>query len=55
MRAGLMPGEDSMTLPSVEDVAEKIVTLALPSVTDTGKLFDFPSGKLFSYRRPIDA
>ena len=46
MRAAIMPGEDPMTLPPVEDVAEKIVALALPSVTETGKLYDFRSGKL---------
>jgi NAD(P)-dependent dehydrogenase (short-subunit alcohol dehydrogenase family) len=55
MRAAVMPGEDPMTLPSAEEVAEMIVTLALPSVTETGKLYDFRFGKLFSYRLPTDA
>jgi len=55
MRAAIMPGEDPMTLPSVEDVADKIVALALPSVTDTGKLYDFRIGKLISYRLPTEA
>ncbi len=55
MRAAVMPGEDPMTLPSAEDVAEKIVALALPSVTASGKLYDFRFGKLFSYRLPTDA
>jgi NAD(P)-dependent dehydrogenase (short-subunit alcohol dehydrogenase family) len=55
MRAAVMPGEDPMTLPSAEEVAEKIVALALPSVTETGKLYDFRFGKLFSYRLPTDA
>jgi NAD(P)-dependent dehydrogenase (short-subunit alcohol dehydrogenase family) len=55
LRAAAMPGEDPMTLPSAEEVAEKIVALALPSVTETGKLYDFRFGKLFSYRLPTDA
>jgi NAD(P)-dependent dehydrogenase (short-subunit alcohol dehydrogenase family) len=54
MRAAIMPGEDPMTLPPVEDVAEKIVALALPSVTETGKLYDFRAGKMFSYKLPTE-
>jgi NAD(P)-dependent dehydrogenase (short-subunit alcohol dehydrogenase family) len=55
MRAAMMPGEDPMTLPSAEQVAEKIVALALPSVTESGKLYDFRFGRTFSYRLPTDA
>src|SRR5215471_16486476 len=55
LRAAVMPGEDPMTLPPVEDVAEKIVALTLPSMTETGKLFDFRFGKLYSYRLPTEA
>ena len=55
LRAAVMPGEDPMTLPSAEEVAEKIVALALPSFTESGKLYDFRFGKLFSYRLPTDA
>jgi NAD(P)-dependent dehydrogenase (short-subunit alcohol dehydrogenase family) len=55
MRAAVMPGEDPMTLPSVEDVADKIVALALPNVTETGKLYDFRFGRLISYRLPTEA
>jgi NAD(P)-dependent dehydrogenase (short-subunit alcohol dehydrogenase family) len=54
MRAAIMPGEDPMTLPSVEDVADKIVALTLPSVTETGKLYDFRFGRLISYRLPTE-
>jgi NAD(P)-dependent dehydrogenase (short-subunit alcohol dehydrogenase family) len=54
MRAAIMPGEDPMTLPPVEDVADKIVALALPSMTETGKLYDFRFGKLISYRLPTE-
>jgi NAD(P)-dependent dehydrogenase (short-subunit alcohol dehydrogenase family) len=55
MRAAVMPGEDPMTLPSADEVAEKIVALALPGVTDSGKLYDFRFGRLFSYRLPTEA
>jgi NAD(P)-dependent dehydrogenase (short-subunit alcohol dehydrogenase family) len=55
LRAAVMPGEDPMTLPSADEVAEKIVALALPSFTESGKLYDFRFGKLFSYRLPTDA
>jgi NAD(P)-dependent dehydrogenase (short-subunit alcohol dehydrogenase family) len=52
MRAEVMPGEDPMTLPSPEEVAEKIVPLCLPEFTETGRLYDFPSRRLMSFRRP---
>jgi NAD(P)-dependent dehydrogenase (short-subunit alcohol dehydrogenase family) len=54
LRAAVMPGEDPMTLPSVEEVADKIVPLTLPSMRETGKLYDFRLGKLFSYRLPTE-
>jgi NAD(P)-dependent dehydrogenase (short-subunit alcohol dehydrogenase family) len=41
MRAAAMPGEDPTTLKTAEAVAEKIVALCLPDITETGKLFDF--------------
>ena len=49
MRAQVMPGEDPMTLPTAEEVAEKIVALCLPSFSETGKLYDFPAGKLLEF------
>jgi NAD(P)-dependent dehydrogenase (short-subunit alcohol dehydrogenase family) len=52
MRALAMPGEDPMTLPTPEQVAEKILDLCLPSFTATGKLYDFPAGKLLEFVRP---
>ena len=55
LRAAVMPGEDPMTLPSADEVAEKIVALALPGFTESGKLYDFRFGRLFSYRLPTDA
>jgi NAD(P)-dependent dehydrogenase (short-subunit alcohol dehydrogenase family) len=52
MRAAIMPGEDPMTLPTPEEVAEKIVELCLPDVTATGKLYDFPVRKLLDFPPP---
>jgi NAD(P)-dependent dehydrogenase (short-subunit alcohol dehydrogenase family) len=52
MRAQVMPGEDPATLPPPEAVAEKILELCLPSFTETGKLYDFPSRRLKSFRAP---
>jgi NAD(P)-dependent dehydrogenase (short-subunit alcohol dehydrogenase family) len=52
MRAAVMPGEDPMTLPTPEEVAEKIVELCLPGVTATGQLYDFPARKLLSFIPP---
>jgi NAD(P)-dependent dehydrogenase (short-subunit alcohol dehydrogenase family) len=52
MRAHVMPGEDPMTLPTPEDVAAKILPLCLPSCGETGKLYDFPSGKFLEFKPP---
>jgi NAD(P)-dependent dehydrogenase (short-subunit alcohol dehydrogenase family) len=52
MRAMAMPGEDPMKLPTPEDVVERLLDLCLPSFNETGKLYDFPSGKLLEFRRP---
>jgi NAD(P)-dependent dehydrogenase (short-subunit alcohol dehydrogenase family) len=52
MRAHVMPGEDPMTLPTPEDVAAKILPLCLPSCGETGKLYDFPSGKILEFKPP---
>jgi len=52
MRAGIMPGEDPMTLPTPEEVAEKIFDLCLPNFSETGKLYDFRAGKLLEFAPP---
>lgn len=52
MRAAVMPGEDPMTLPPPEEVADKITPLCSPAFNETGKLFDFPTGKLMSFQPP---
>jgi NAD(P)-dependent dehydrogenase (short-subunit alcohol dehydrogenase family) len=54
LRTAMMPGEDPMTLPTAEDVAEKIVPMTLPSFTETGKLYDYRLGKLLAFRRPSE-
>jgi len=33
-------------------VAEKIVDLCLPSFAETGRLYDYPSGKLLQFLEP---
>jgi NAD(P)-dependent dehydrogenase (short-subunit alcohol dehydrogenase family) len=52
LRKSVMPGEDPMTLPTPEEVAEMIVPLCLPSFQETGKLYDFPARKLLAFRAP---
>lgn len=44
MRHKAMPGEDQSTLKTPEDLAPHIVTLAQPSWTETGKIYDFAKG-----------
>ena len=52
MRAAVMPGEDPMTLPAAEEVAEHILPLCQPGFAETGRLYDFPQRKLLSFRAP---
>jgi hypothetical protein len=52
MRAQVMPGEDPATLPAPDQVAAKIVDLCLSDFTETGKLYDFPAGKLLEFMPP---
>ena len=52
MRAAMMPGEDPLTLPTPEAVAEAIVPLCLPGFEETGKLYDFRAGRLLSFHPP---
>lgn len=53
MRAKAMPGEDPMTLTPPETVAEAIVELCLPSVSENGKLYNYPTKKWLSYQPPV--
>jgi len=52
MRAAAMPGEDPMTLPTPDEVVEALVPLCLPSCTETGRLYDFPSRRFVEYHPP---
>src|ERR1700756_4834109 len=50
MRAIVFPGEDPMTLDTPEQAAEFIVPLCAPDWAETGKLYDYRSRKLMSFR-----
>ena len=52
MRAQAVPGEDPMSLPHPSEVAAKILPLASPELTETGRIFDVPKGRFVSYRMP---
>jgi len=52
MRAQAMPGEDPQTLRTPEDLAPHLVKLASPDWTETGKIFDFPQGKVLTPQMP---
>jgi NAD(P)-dependent dehydrogenase (short-subunit alcohol dehydrogenase family) len=52
MRAMVMPGEDPTTLPTPQKVAAKMLDLCLPSFSETGKIYDFRSGKLLEFMSP---
>jgi NAD(P)-dependent dehydrogenase (short-subunit alcohol dehydrogenase family) len=52
MRAQLMPGEDPMTLPTADTIAGKILELCLPDFQETGKIFDYPQGRLLTPQPP---
>jgi NAD(P)-dependent dehydrogenase (short-subunit alcohol dehydrogenase family) len=52
MMATAFPGIDPMTLPTPEEVAQKIVPLCLASCTENGKLYEFRSGKFLEFQRP---
>ena len=52
MRAGVMPGEDPMTLDTPDQAAELIVPMCLPSWTATGQFYDYPSRTLMGFRAP---
>jgi NAD(P)-dependent dehydrogenase (short-subunit alcohol dehydrogenase family) len=52
MRASAMPGEDPMKLHTPDQVAAEIVRLCLPDFQQTGRLYDYPSRELKSFRAP---
>jgi NAD(P)-dependent dehydrogenase (short-subunit alcohol dehydrogenase family) len=52
MLATARPGLDMSNVEKPDKVAEKIVELCLPSMTETGKYYDFPARKLLEFLRP---
>jgi NAD(P)-dependent dehydrogenase (short-subunit alcohol dehydrogenase family) len=52
MRAMAMPGEDPLTLPTPEQVAEKIVDLCVPGFSETGRIYNFRSRTLQEFMQP---
>src|SRR5882762_1189554 len=52
MRATVFPGEDPMTLETPEQVAEFIVPMCSPEWNETGKLYDYKTRTLMSFRAP---
>lgn len=52
MRAQAMPGEDPLTLPSAEEIAEKILPLLSEDFLETGQLYDYRQNSLMEYIIP---
>jgi NAD(P)-dependent dehydrogenase (short-subunit alcohol dehydrogenase family) len=52
MRAQAVPGEDPATIPSAESVAEKLLALASPAISETGKLFVAREGRFLDFQLP---
>src|ERR1700749_3552154 len=52
MRAAVFPGEDPMTLDTPEQAAELIVPMCLPTWTESGQFYDYPTRTLLSFRSP---
>ena len=52
MRALAMPGEDPLSVPLPADVAARILPLASPSLTETGKIWNVEKMSFTSHRRP---
>jgi NAD(P)-dependent dehydrogenase (short-subunit alcohol dehydrogenase family) len=52
MRASAIPGEDATKLDTPAQVAEQILPLCLPGFAESGKLYDYPTKQLLSFRAP---
>ncbi len=52
MRAIVFPGEDPLALQTPDQVAELILPMCAPAWTETGKLYDYPTRTLKSFRAP---
>ena len=49
---GRLSRRRSETLPAPEEVAKAIVPLCLPDCTESGKIYDFRTGKFLEFRPP---
>lgn len=52
MRRAAMPGEDSETLRTPDDLAPHLVRLSAPDWTETGRIYDFPTDRVLSPQPP---
>lgn len=52
MRAQAMPGEDPSSVPHPSEVAKKVLILADPGLTETGKIYQAANDRFVSYRLP---
>jgi len=52
MRATAMPGEDPKTLREPAELAPKIVEMCSSDWAETGKLYDFPTDRILSFKSP---
>jgi NAD(P)-dependent dehydrogenase (short-subunit alcohol dehydrogenase family) len=52
MRAQAVPGEDPDTLPHPSEVADRMLFLASPDMTDTGRLFVVRDNRFVDFRAP---
>jgi NAD(P)-dependent dehydrogenase (short-subunit alcohol dehydrogenase family) len=52
MRASIFPGEDPLTLDTPEQAAEFIVPMCAPGWNENGKLYDYKTRSLLSFRGP---
>jgi len=53
MRAEAMPGEDPQTLRTPEDLAPHLIEIASAGWAESGKIFDFPQGKVLTPQMPV--
>jgi len=52
MRAQAVPGENPETLPHPSEIAERIVRLASPALTETGLIYNARQQRFTAYRMP---
>jgi NAD(P)-dependent dehydrogenase (short-subunit alcohol dehydrogenase family) len=52
LRAQAFPGEDPMTLQSPDEVAKAIVELCLPSLQESGKIYDYRTHRFLEFQPP---